>query len=45
MSLPKHHDAPPAPIRNWDDSVGGILLQIILMGGFMAVAMFALVAK
>lgn len=44
MSLPKHNDAPP-PIRNWDDSIGGILFQYIVMGGFMAVAMFALVAK
>jgi hypothetical protein len=36
--------APNLPIRNWDDSIGGILFQYILMGGLMAVAMFALVA-
>lgn len=44
MHISKNHDASTA-VKNWDDSIGGILLQYILMGGFMAVAMFALVAK
>jgi hypothetical protein len=43
MSLLQSRNPSP-PVRNWDDSVGGILVQYILMGGLMAVAMFALVA-
>ncbi len=42
--LQGRNSSPPPPIPNWDDSIGGILFQYILMGGLMAVAMFALVA-
>lgn len=42
--LQSRNSSPQAPAPNLDDSIGGILLQYILMGGLMAVAMFALVA-
>ena len=42
--LQSRNSLPLVPAHNLDDSIGGILFQYILMGGLMAVAMFALVA-